>query len=323
MAVQILEIFITSFLFLTVVFAIGCVPIYYVKNRESSEEQLYLGMVSLFGIGMLLGTAIMLVIPEGIDACLEHDGNVGINLLIGFLVVYFLDQVASALGNPTHQRWSSFSEDSRLESTGVRDLFSPRKVISLVLKNQVVFALVVHGFSDGLAMGASTNNVSVKVATLIAIVIHKIPAVISLSSLMVTKQNLPTLEAVSNLLVFSASTPFAYFFVSLINMRNWGPLEWISGNILLMSGGSLLYAAVSALLGNHKHHANQPLEDAELAPGFNAGSTSFENFPKDMTPFEVIESPRSKPSVPYGETIYVLGGVVIPVVVSYLIREKK
>ncbi|CEP60750.1 Mn(2+) transporter ATX2 LALA0_S01e18096g [Lachancea lanzarotensis] len=330
MAVQVLEILVTGFLFLSVVFAIGCVPIYYVKKRSSMMgEQVYLTMLSLFGVGMLLGTAIMLVIPEGIEACLENRGNVGINLLIGFLVVYCLDQAASVLGNMSNQQRRvsnySFPQMSGAEVTSIKDVLNPKKIVSSVFRNQVVFALVVHGFSDGLAMGASTNNDSLKIATLIAIVIHKIPAVLSLSSLMVTKQNLPTWEAVSNLLVFAASTPLAYLLISLINLGTWGPMEWISGNILLMSGGSLLYAGVSALLGNHRHSPNHPLDPTEaVVPDFNGSSGSYDLLPKDMTPFEVIEAPGSLKStpLPYGETAYVLAGVIIPVVVSYLIREK-
>ncbi|SCV06201.1 LANO_0H24322g1_1 [Lachancea nothofagi CBS 11611] len=320
MSTSLFEILITSFLFLTVVFAIGCIPIYYVKNKESSGEDLFLSMLSLFGMGMLLGTAFMLVIPEGIDACLEHNGNVGINLLIGFLVVYLLDQAASVVSQNTGQtRWSSFLQEG-CELTSLRDLLNVKKAFTLVVRNQVVFALVIHGFSDGLAMGASTNNDSVKIATLAAIIIHKIPAVLSLSSLMVTKQKLPTLEAASNLLAFASSTPLAYLVVSLINMKNWGPLEWISGNILLMSGGSLFYAAVSALLGNHSH-TNDSHEYAEAHENFISGPTSYEFAPKDMTPFEVIGAAAQR-KVPFGETTYVLGGVLIPIIVSYLIREK-
>ncbi|SCU85588.1 LAFA_0D16556g1_1 [Lachancea sp. 'fantastica'] len=318
MAVQVLEILVTSFLFLSVVFAIGCVPIYYVKNRSSVIGQpMYLTVLSLIGVGMLLGTAIMLVIPEGIEACLGNNGNVGINLLIGFLVVYCLDQAASVLGQMPNRGAFAFAHLPGAEITSLKDVLNPKKMVSSVFKNQVVFALVIHGFSDGLAMGASANSESLKIATLVAIIIHKIPAVLSLSSLMVTKQNLPTWEAVSNLLAFAASTPLAYLLLSLINLGTWGPMEWISGNILLMSGGSLLYAGVSALLGNHQH---SPTETA--VENFAGTSAAYDVLPKDMTPFEVGETVESETTPRYGETVYVLGGVVIPVVVSYLIREK-
>ncbi|SCU77541.1 LADA_0A00980g1_1 [Lachancea dasiensis] len=320
MSASIVEIIVTSFLFFAVVSAIGCVPIYYVKNTQSLGNEKYLGILSLFGVGMLLGTAFMLVIPEGISACLEHEGNVGVNLLMGFLVVYALDRVASMVSrNSAHIRWCSFLQE-RCELESLRDILKPKKVVSLVVRNQVVFALVVHGFSDGLAMGASTNNDSVKVATLAAIIIHKIPAVLSLSSLMVTKQKLPTLEAISNLLAFAASTPLAYFVVSLINMENWGPLEWISGNVLLMSGGSLLYAAVSALSGNHKNHETYEYSETEVNLGLEP--TALDINYKDMTPFQLVDAGVPNASLPYDESVYVLCGVIVPVVVSYIIREK-
>lgn len=317
MSVSLAEVLVTAVLFLTVVFAIGLVPIYYVKKNANRQEQ-YLTMFSLFGVGMLLGTAFMLVIPEGIDACLEHKGNVGLNLLIGFLVVYFLDNFASTVTRTAGStRWGSFLQE-RQEILSIREILNPRKSASLVIKNQVVFALVVHGCSDGLAMGASASNDSVKFATLIAIVIHKIPAVLSLSSVMVTRQQLPTLEAVSNLLAFAASTPAAYLCISILNLKKSEALEWVSGNILLMSGGSLLYAAVSALLAKHETPTGATnYRDAEL---LLTDSTAQDTTSKDMTPFELV-SISTEPELPYGETLYVVCGVIVPIVVSFFVRE--
>ncbi|CAR24536.1 Mn(2+) transporter ATX2 [Lachancea thermotolerans CBS 6340] len=318
MSVTLSEVLVTAFLFLTVVFAIGLVPIYLVGRRDAGESK-YLAMFSLFGVGMLLGTSFMLVIPEGVEACLEHNGNVGLNLLIGFMVVFFLDNVASAVAKGAKtSRLSSFLQDAP-EMNSWKDVLKPKKALTLVVRNQVVFALVVHGCSDGLAMGAATSNDSVKFATLIAIIIHKIPAVLSLSSVMVTKQHLPALEAVSNLLAFSMSTPGAYIVISALNLKKWEALEWVSGNILLMSGGSLLYAAVSALLGGHDR--TPETHEVRGAEPLMSSSLDQEFTSKDMTPFEIVSSPV-KEEVPHGETLYVVAGVIIPVIVSYLISEK-
>ena len=85
MATGIIEILLTATFFLLATFGIGLIPIFYV-NRKVSNEDKYVVFLSLFGIGMLLGTSFMLVIPEGVHACLQNDGNVGLNLLIGFLL---------------------------------------------------------------------------------------------------------------------------------------------------------------------------------------------------------------------------------------------
>lgn len=277
---------------------------------------MYLTAFSLFGVGMLLGTSFMLVIPEGVYSCLEHDGNVGLNLLIGFLAVHLLDHFVRWVGKASKEAsWACFmQQDPELNS--FKDLLNLKKTSVLVIKNNVVFALVVHGLSDGLALGASITNDSLKVIMLIAIIIHKIPAVLSLTSLMVSKQKLPPLVAVSNLLAFAASTPVGYIVVSLLNLGNWKAMEWISGNLLLMSGGSLLYASFTAFLGNDNHQMETRNDGFVVVDG----APSTEPF-KDISDVEINSPPTSPTHVPYGETIYVMAGVLIPTVISFFVNE--
>lgn len=315
MSAGITEVILTAIFFLVATFAIGVIPIYFFKKKLDTDD-MYLTAFSLFGVGMLLGTSFMLVIPEGVYSCLEHDGNVGLNLLIGFLAVHLLDHFVKWVGKASKEAsWASFmQQDPELNS--FKDLLNFKKTSVLVIKNNVVFALVVHGLSDGLALGASITNDSLKVIMLIAIIVHKIPAVLSLTSLMVSKQKLPPLVAVSNLLAFAASTPVGYIVVSLLNLGNWKAMEWISGNLLLMSGGSLLYASFTAFLGNDNHHLETRNDGFVVVDG--APSTEPV---KDVSDVE-INSPSTSPThVPYGETIYVMAGVLIPTVISFFVNE--
>ena len=362
---------------LVLTFAIGCLPIYWISKTKTHDElsltnehtqSKYIAVFSQFGVGMLLGTSFMLVIPEGITECLEHDGNVGLNLLIGFLLVYLLDRMVQVImgkseqdGNNRGVGENSGRADILFESW--KDLLrNPKQVCQAILRNNVVFALVIHGISDGIALGTTVNNDSLLIVMLIAIVIHKIPAVLSLSSLMVSRQNLPKWEAISNLFAFAASTPFGYIVLSMFNLKHSETMSWLSGNLLLMSGGSLLYASFTAFVSDsghsHSHGDHQintssdeyPLQtntEGSLFDQRNELDTDWDprryNIVRDDSPedeqmlgsnnrtaasgpdgdlFQINDiQPKSTSWLDSDESIFTLAGVILPVIISFIIKE--
>lgn len=314
-------------------------------NRGVTNNDKYITILSQFGVGMLLGTSFMLVIPEGVKACLEHNGNVGLNMLIGFLVVYILDKgVQLLMEHPS--RFTLFQENDATEIEGIKDLLkSPKRILVSILKNNVVFALFVHGLSDGIALGTTINNQSLLIIVLIAIVVHKIPAVLSLSSLMISRQRLPKWEALSNLFAFALSTPLGYVVVSAFNLKHSDTMDWIGGNLLLMSGGSLLYASFTAFTdGDTPDHI--PLDDIAEEGLFREGSNFVmidNNAPSnpigggsnpsnkngdsniEFRNVTAISPPPVAASSSYKgssyELVYVLLGVLVPVIISFFISE--
>lgn len=307
-------ILLASFL-LIATFLIGLIPLYYIDKQKSSivtnqegadsisdfttnadtqtinddvsSYRVKIAVLSQFGIGMLLGTSFMLVIPEGIKACVEHDGNVGLNLLIGFLGVYVLDRLVTLW---VSRKQTVYTHDA-VKFQSWKDIINhPRQIWMNLIQNNVVFALFIHGLSDGIALGTTTNNDSLLIVVLIAIVIHKIPAVLSLTSLMVSRQNLMKWEVICNVFLFASSTPIGYIVLSLLNLSHSPTMDWISGNLLLMSGGSLLYASFTAFVGGDSHDHDLSVEQ------------------------EVV--------LPHDESVYVLIGVSIPLVISYCISEE-
>lgn len=330
------------FLFLAT-FGIGWLPSYYVGKGLAHREK-YIAMLSQFGVGMLLGTSFMLVIPEGVAACTEHGGNVGLNMLIGCLVVYILDRVVQILMSG-RGGYSSIPNDESSELESVKDVSkSPKRMIMAILKNNVVFALVIHGLSDGIVLGTTANNESLLIVVLIAIIIHKIPAVLSLTSLMISKQRLPKGEVLSNLFAFALSTPLGYVIVSALNLRYSEAMDWIGGNVLLMSGGSLLYASFTAFTSADCHD-HIPMEEraeggllrdsrnAVMADGLCNNATSEDgaastNKSNDLTadfPNITVVSSAPQPDRsdfklrPSQELIYVLLGVTVPTIISFFI----
>lgn len=346
MAVGMMGVLLLAFSLLVATFAIGWLPSYYVTNGVGSRDK-YIAILSQFGVGMLLGTSFTLVIPEGVSACLEHNGNVGLNLLIGFMGVYVLDRVVKLVMNG--EMGYEFLHTESTELSGIRDVLrNPKRVFVAILRNNVAFALVVHGLSDGIALGTTTNNESLLIVVLIAIVIHKIPAVLSLTSIMISKQRLPKWEVLTNLFAFALSTPLGYVVVSAFNLRHSEAMDWIGGNLLLMSGGSLLYASFTAFTGGDSHDhdhtsleetaengyfregshfvlvdANQPwitepMSDTGMHKNNNLNVETEHITPMTPPPQASKVDPETPPS---RELMYVVLGVTVPTLISFFISE--
>ncbi|CAB4256261.1 similar to Saccharomyces cerevisiae YOR079C ATX2 Golgi membrane protein involved in manganese homeostasis [Maudiozyma barnettii] len=372
MGANMLQVLLMALALLVLTFAIGSLPIYWFSEESNgtneeftgkSKHVQYINVLAQFGIGMLLGTSFMLVIPEGISECLEHGGNVGLNMLVGFLIVYVLDRIVQSIMNNNSQETNPGIEirgraDIIFESW--KDLVkNPKQVCQAILRNNVVFALFIHGLSDGVALGTAVNNDSLMVVMLIAIVIHKIPAVLSLSSLMISKQHLPKWEAISNLFAFALSTPLGYIVLSTFNLKHSETMSWLSGNLLLMSGGSLLYASFTAFVGDSGHsHNNEHIPMQTYDTEFSSvddlvisQSDNHEDLDMEWDPrrFNIVnednlnstsngnpaplESNRIRDDrglngtqqtfswLSMDESIYTLTGVVLPVIISYVINE--
>lgn len=323
MSVSLGHILLLAFILLVATFAVGTIPVYYMgqTSENSHQNSNYIYLLSQVGIGMLLGTSFMLVIPEGIKACLEHDGNIGLNLLIGFLGVYVLDRIVQVI-----MKNRSNDDVGIINQTySVKDLIRhPSIPVLSIIKNNIVFALFIHGLSDGVALGTTTGNNSLLIVLLIAIIIHKIPATLSLTSLMLSKQRLPKWQVLSNLFAFAASTPLGYILIASFNLSDSQKMETISGNLLLMSGGSLLYASFTAFVSDDHDHLN--IEDSKQDPldveGFNnhgsegsvLNNTNFDEIPDSAT---FANTPKLK----YDEAVYVMAGVIVPVIISFIIEE--
>lgn len=375
----IFNVLVISILLLVATFVIGLLPLFWLSkkglnfevinndniNIENNtpldhQQELYIQILSYFGVGMLLGTSFMLVIPEGVNECLANDGNVGLNLLIGYLIVYLLDRFTGLILNKNEMSieesypGSISNITNSIGLTSWKDIFKhPKQVLLNIVKNNVVFALCIHGLSDGVALGSSINNQSVLIAVLLAIVIHKIPAVLSLSSLMISRQNLPNWEVIVNLFAFASSTPIGYVILSLFNLQQSETMNWLSGNLLLMSGGSLLYAAFTAFSSSDEENGHTHIFDKYGSPSYN-NTVKNNDFKNDNIPidelvdvrnYKIVENQSSIRSsdqvntrfydynhdnctnmnnnskLKYDKSVYILCGIILPVIVSFIIRE--
>ncbi|XP_002732977.1 zinc transporter ZIP9-like [Saccoglossus kowalevskii] len=235
-----------------------------------SEEKLRL--VTVLGAGLLVGTALAVIIPEGVHALYQHrpDSHVvekaiaeevakegavhehghgheheheeeylhvyiGFALVIGFVFMLLVDQIGGA---HLHSAQGD-SENSNRTSTG-------RSKITATL------GLVVHAAADGIAMGAAakTARPDVEMIVFIAIMLHKAPAAFGLVTFLLS-ENFPRNKIRLHLFIFALAAPLGAIFTYIgLNQGTREALETINatGITMLFSAGTFLYVATVHVL---------------------------------------------------------------------------
>lgn len=167
-----------------------------------------------------------------------------------------------------------------------------------------IAGLIIHAAADGIAMGASagSNDDSLKLVVLLAIMIHKAPAAFGLCTLLMG-QRLHKSQIRKAIAIFSLSTPvgaiFTYLFLSLVlksnpdsNSNGIGS-EHIGG-ALTFSAGTFMFVAMHAVqeltsaaadidldASTHHHHHGH-------AHHYEGVSTSPHGAPTEALPRQIL-----------------------------------
>ncbi|KAK0080873.1 hypothetical protein PV325_013207 [Microctonus aethiopoides] len=202
-----------------------------------SEDKLQL--VSVLGAGLLVGTALAVIIPEGIRALFSstdskdshgakpHESSdlhslIGISLVLGFVFMLLVDQCST--------RRSGGKEKSVTATLG----------------------LVVHAAADGVALGAAatTSQADVEVIVFLAIMLHKAPAAFGLVSFLL-HEGVDRKRITRHLLFFSLSAPclalVTYFGIGKEGKETLSNVN-ATGLAMLFSAGTFLYVATVHVL---------------------------------------------------------------------------
>ncbi|KJH52180.1 metal cation transporter, ZIP family [Dictyocaulus viviparus] len=218
----------------------GSIPIMF----SMSESRMR--MVSIFGAGLLLGTALSVIIPEGVESL--YNGLLGEFLSIktrrkrGITNIpefTNLDNVRKRRGSPTLGPPAVITKE--IENTGHpphrtrgvhREIGYPLVFgfIFMLLVDQISSAagsksdrsgrnrmgisatigLVVHAAADGIALGSAstTNKSDIQLIVFVAIMLHKGPAAFGLVSFLLL-EGIDVRNARKHLIVFACAAPFA------------------------------------------------------------------------------------------------------------------
>ncbi|XP_053970378.1 zinc transporter ZIP9 isoform X1 [Hylaeus anthracinus] len=197
-----------------------------------SEDKLHL--VSILGAGLLVGTALAVIIPEGIRVLFTGGSNsdqglhnephslIGITLILGFVFMLLVDQCSA--------RRSGGRERSVTATLG----------------------LVVHAAADGIALGAAatTSQADVELIVFLAIMLHKAPAAFGLVSFLL-HEGVDRKRISRHLLVFSFAAPclalITYFGIGKEGKETLSNVN-ATGLAMLFSAGTFLYVATVHVL---------------------------------------------------------------------------
>ncbi|KAL6422256.1 hypothetical protein ACFW04_010552 [Cataglyphis niger] len=215
-----------------------------------SEDKLQL--VSILGAGLLVGTALAVIIPEGIRALFtggisnekglysDLHSLIGISLVLGFVFMLLIDQCSA-------------------RKSGGR-----QKSITATL------GLIVHAAVDGVALGAAatTSQADVEVIVFFAIMLHKAPAAFGLVSFLL-HEGVDRKKISRHLLIFSLAAPclalVTYFGIGKVKNEGKETLSNVNatGLAMLFSAGTFLYVATVHVLpelmtrnNNYSHLSN-------------------------------------------------------------------
>ncbi|XP_078505965.1 zinc transporter ZIP9-like [Lissotriton helveticus] len=240
-------------------FLLGLIPL----AIKLSEQKLH--FVSLLGAGLLCGTALAIIIPEGIElledssrgarlpcrniaqnvnisqespkpkGSAQEDTNssphffIGIFLVMGFILMFIVDQISS---------YCSYHD--------------PRTGMSAGTSITATLGLVIHAAADGVALGAavSTSQVSVQVIVFFAVILHKAPAAFGLVTFLM-HAGMEKAHIQKHLLAFSLAAPIlAISTYAILSMTGGTSQHRMSatGNGMLFSAGTFLYVATVHVL---------------------------------------------------------------------------
>jgi len=174
-------------------------------------------MIISFCAGFLLGAVFFHLLP-GIANVLGP--NLGYPIIIGFLLVFVMEKFIMV--HPCEEGECNYHKIGVAAYVGIG----------------------LHSLLDGVAIGAA-NEMNMSFVILVAVAVHKFPAALALSSILVKGGEYSRKKINLSMLIFALTTPLGAL-VSLFLFKNIDP--YFVGVALGISAGTFLYIAIGDLL---------------------------------------------------------------------------
>lgn len=229
-------------------------------------------IVSILGAGLLVGTALIVIIPEGVrmlygngkagqsvgsptegaghhhDEAEDFTRTIGLSLVLGFVFMMLVDQISSrASPNPE-------GKDGKRNATAT-------------------IGLVVHAAADGVALGAAakTSHQDVEMIVFLAIMLHKAPAAFGLVSFLL-HEGIDRQRIRKHLGIFSASAPLltliTYFGIGQEQKETLNSFN-ATAVAMLFSAGTFLYVATVHVLPELTHQQPSHFHSSSAGPHYS------------------------------------------------------
>ncbi|KAL4656194.1 zinc transporter ZIP9 [Arapaima gigas] len=235
-----------------------------------SEEKLKL--VTVLGAGLLCGTALAVIIPEGVHALYEEVLEAGHHSHGQAEETGGVEQKAPAVGSvgtsghhpQSHEQLHAYIGVSlvlgfvfmllvdQIGSSHMHNADDAESGRTANSKITTTLGLVVHAAADGIALGAaaSTSQASVQLIVFVAIMLHKAPAAFGLVSFLM-HAGLERNRIRKHLLVFALAAPLLSMLTFLgLSQSSKEALSEVNatGVAMLFSAGTFLYVATVHVL---------------------------------------------------------------------------
>jgi zinc transporter ZupT len=186
-------------------------------NRKWSKHWLKASLA--FSGGFMLAAAIVAMAPESLELMPEWGA---VLILVGYLAVHFLEHVVGG-----HYHFAG-------------DQHGPDHIVSATATGATVFAMLVHTFFDGVAIGSAFSiGEQVGFFIFLSVIFHKIPAGFAVSTVALAS-GIPARRAFA----FAALMGLGTVVGSLV-LRALGPLAPYA---IPISAGTLIHVAASDLI---------------------------------------------------------------------------
>ncbi|KAJ6525237.1 Zinc/iron permease [Mycena vulgaris] len=249
-------------------FLAGILPLSFALSKH------HISRFSTLGSGILIGTALGVIIPEGIETLASAHAadklptsTIALALIAGFTFMMVVEQLVAPHSHshgpasselPLHAVGATVEFDAGMEAEpdapaghGFMQVDVDDIRASRARAYPLTFGLITHGLADGLALGVSSlssdpageSHRDLSLIVFLALIIHKAPTSLALTTSLLNT-SLPPRECRKHLAFFAASTPIgavvSYVLLSLFSAGGQG--SW-TGIALLVSGGTFLYVA--------------------------------------------------------------------------------
>jgi zinc transporter 9 len=153
-------------------FLCGMLPLLIILKKDSMNS------ITLFGAGLLLGTALGVIIPEGTLMILESSAAdvqvekvVAICLISGFCGMLIIEQISLFFMNKTHK------------IVGIPTISCTESTSSLKNNYSTMMGILIHSLADGVAFASVSisDQKTLETIVFLAIIIHKCPAAFGIS----------------------------------------------------------------------------------------------------------------------------------------------
>ncbi|KAL1450967.1 hypothetical protein WDU94_003270 [Cyamophila willieti] len=225
-------------------------------DEKQEYENILKSNITVFGAGLLVGTALAVIIPEGVRSLLsaveapvvtstsnvistsqikeeaqDLHALIGITLILGFVLMLLIDQISSAKSRRDIESGLGVGSSAKITAT---------------------LGLVVHSAVDGVALGAAatTTHTDVEMIVFIAIMLHKAPAAFGLVTFLL-HEGVDRKRIRKHLLIFSLAAPtLAIITFFGIGKEGKETLSAVNGTglAMLFSAGTFLYVATVHVL---------------------------------------------------------------------------